>query len=155
MLIPLDGRQSPAALAIQKGACRTLRRHGFAPVAELTLPNGRRADLAALGPKGEMWIIEIKSSLADFQADHKWPDYRAWSDRLLFAVASDFPHEVLPQDVGLLIADAYGGAILREAAYHRMTAPARKAMTLAFAYAAANRLHQAVDPNAMLGHADL
>ena len=148
--VPPDGRQSVAALAIRRGVCRLLQTHRFVPVAELGLPDGRRADLAALGPQGEVWIVEIKSCLADFQADRKWPDYRAWSDRLFFAVDAEFPKTLLPEDAGLFVADAYGGAVLREAPYHRMAPPARKAMTLAFAYAAAARLHRLVDPEAGL-----
>lgn len=145
--LPADGRQSAAALAVRRGTGRTLRRHGFWLVPELPLPNGRRADLVALGPKGEIWIVEIKSCLADFRADLKWPDYRACCDRLFFAVGPDFPTEVLPDDTGLLVADAYDGAVLREAPEHRLAAPLRKTMTLLVARAAAARLHRALDPD--------
>jgi hypothetical protein len=143
-----DGRQSVQAQAIQKGAGRVLRAHGFAPVAELPLPTGRRADLAALDPKGTVWIVEIKSSLADFRTDQKWMEYRSSCDALFFAVAPEFPIEVLPPDAGLIIADAYGGTIAREAPEHRLPAPVRKAMTLSIARAAAARLHAAMDPEA-------
>jgi hypothetical protein len=144
--LPPDRRQSHMALAIRKGACRVLRQHGFVAVPELALPNGRRADLAAVGGKGEIWIVEIKSSVADFVVDRKWPSYRDHCDCLLFAVAPDFPQQILPGDAGLLVADAYGGALLRAAPEHRLTAPARKRMTLLLARAAAARLHQALDP---------
>ncbi|MFN8829021.1 MAG: MmcB family DNA repair protein [Labrys sp. (in: a-proteobacteria)] len=143
-----DGRQSPQAQAIQRGAGRVLRAYGFAPVPELPLPTGRRADLAALDPKGTVWIVEIKSSLADFRADQKWMEYRASCDALFFAVAPEFPVEILPPDTGLIIADAYGGSIARPAPEHRLAAPARKAMTLSIARAAAARLHAAMDPDA-------
>ena len=80
-VLPVDGRQSAAALAIQRGTGRLLRQYGVAPIPEVTLPNGRRADLLAIGRKGEIWIVEIKSSVADFQVDRKWPDYRRHCDR--------------------------------------------------------------------------
>jgi len=145
--LPVDGRQSEAALAIARGTCRTLRRHGFAVVPEVGLPDGRRADIVALGRKGDLWIVEIKSSLVDFQVDRKWSDYRLHCDRLLFAVAPDFPMDVLPADTGLIVADHYDGALLREAPEHRLAAPIRKVMTLLLARTAAGRLHQASDPD--------
>lgn len=144
--LPPDGRQSPAALALQRGACRVLRRHGLMAIAEFALPNGRRADLAAIGPKGEIWIVEIKSSPADFQVDRKWPEYRACCDRLLFAVGPAFPIESLPEDTGLIVADRFGGVILREAPEHRLAATARRTMTHLLARAAAARLMGALDP---------
>jgi hypothetical protein len=145
-MLPADGRQSPAALAIQRGLGRLLRSYGLAPVPEVPLPNGRRADMAALDAKGTIWIIEIKSSLIDFQTDIKWPAYLDHCDRLFFAVNPDFPIEVLPAETGLMICDAYGGALVRDAPEIRLPAPARKAMTLLMARLAAARLHQAMDP---------
>jgi len=145
-MLPADGRQSPAALAIQRGLGRLLRSYGLAPVPEVPLPNGRRADVAALDAKGTIWIIEIKSSLIDFQTDIKWPAYLDHCDRLFFAVNPDFPIEVLPAETGLMICDAYGGALVRDAPEIRLPAPARKAMTLLMARLAAARLHQAMDP---------
>lgn len=141
-----DGRQSATALAIARGARRLLWSLGFATVAELELPDGRRADLVGLAAKGEIWIVEIKSSLADFRADSKWPDYRAYCDRLMFAVAPDFPVDVLPCDCGLVLADRYGGELVRAAPHHALAASRRKHMTLRFAWAAANRLHALADP---------
>jgi hypothetical protein len=145
--LPVDGRQSAAALAIARGVCRTLRRHGFVVVPEVGLPDGRRADIVALGRKGDLWIVEIKSSLVDFQVDRKWADYRLHCDRLFFAVAPDFPTHVLPADTGLIVADHYDGALLRDAPEHRLAASVRKAMTLLVAWTAAGRLHQAWDPD--------
>ncbi|WP_349358908.1 MmcB family DNA repair protein [Stappia sp.] len=141
-----DGRQSAAALRVWRGAARLLRGHGFACVAELTLASGRRADLAALGPKGEIWIVEVKSSLADLRADTKWPDYRAFCDRLFFASHADVPQDVFPPDAGFILSDGYGAEILREAPEHRLAAARRKAVTLRFAQAAAIRLHGLQDP---------
>ena len=142
----IDGRQSTGALAIARGTGRLLVRLGFSVVAELPLASGRRADLVALGGGGEVWIVEIKSSIDDFRADAKWPDYRMHCDRLFFAVAEDFPLELLPDDVGIVVADSHGAALLREAPEHRMPAPTRKALTLRFAATAALRLHAVVDP---------
>jgi hypothetical protein len=85
LALPIDGRQSETALAIARGAARLLHAHGRCVVSELPLPSGRRADLVALDPGGEIWIVEIKSSIADFRADQKWRDYRAHCDRLFFA----------------------------------------------------------------------
>ena len=109
-----DGRQSPAALAIQRGVTRLLAQFNIACLPEVALPNHRRADLMALTDKGEIWIIEIKSGLADFQADDKWPDYLPYCDRFYFAVAPDFPTNVLPQNSGLIFADSYGAEIMRD-----------------------------------------
>lgn len=143
-----DGRQSARARDISRGARRALALLGFRAIPELTLADGRRADLAAIDEAGSIWIIEIKSSLEDFRADGKWPDYRSWCDRLLFAVAPDFPQEVLPQDAGLILADRYGGEIVREAPEHRLTAARRKAVTLRLARVAAGRLMTLADPAA-------
>ena len=81
----------------------------MAPVSEVSLANGRRADIAAVAESGEIWIVEIKSSIEDFRTDQKWPEYRDYCDRLFFAVAPAFPNEILPADAGLIIADRYGG----------------------------------------------
>ncbi|GLS18409.1 hypothetical protein GCM10007874_14260 [Labrys miyagiensis] len=150
-VLPVDGRQSAAALTIQRGASRLLRQHGLAPVPEVTLPNGRRADLAAIGRKGEIWIVEIKSSVIDFQVDRKWPDYLGFCDRLFFAVGPDFPLTLLPEEAGVMVADAYGGTLLREAPEQKLAAPTRKVMTLHLARLAAARLHQAMDPEGAFG----
>ena len=141
-----DGRQSAAAAAIQRGVQRLLREHGLASICELPLRNGRRADIVAIGPKSEVVIVEIKSSLADFRADGKWPAYRDYCDRLYFAVDADFPTEVLPEETGLIVADRYGGAFVRGAPDHKLAASRRKAMVLAFAQTAAERLQRMRDP---------
>src|SRR4051795_445451 len=115
-----DGRQSPTALAVCTGTRRLLAGHGFTSLTEFTLASGRRADILALGPDGAVWIVEIKSSLADFRADGKWPDYRDYCDRFFFAVPESFPADVLPEDAGLILADGYGAAITRDAPEHRL-----------------------------------
>src|SRR5215203_7143567 len=106
--VPSDGRQSPTALAVALGARRLLASHGFTSVTELTLASGRRADIVGLGPDGCIWILEIKSSVADFRADGKWPDYRDFCDRFFFDVSEEFPVEILPPDTGLILAAGYG-----------------------------------------------
>jgi hypothetical protein len=108
--------------------------------------SGRRADLVALGDGGEIWIVEIKSCIADFRTDRKWQEYRLYCDRLLFAVAPDFPAPILPSDAGVMIADAYGGTLVREAPLHGLAASRRKAMLIRFGRAAAGRLSARVDP---------
>ncbi len=141
-----DGRQSEAALAIARGASRCLLAHGFARLTELTLANGRRADLIALNNKGVIIIAEVKSSLADFRADQKWPEYRDYCDRFYFAVAPDFPVDVLPPDTGLILADRYGGEIVRAAPEHKLAGARRKEVTQRFARIAALRLQGIADP---------
>lgn len=142
----VDGRQSEAALAIARGARRCLLAHGLATLTEFTLANGRRADLIALASSGEIWIVEIKSSVADFRADQKWPDYRDFCDRLLFAVDSRFPLDILPADCGLMLADKYGGEIFRTAPEHKLPPARRKAVLQRFARIASLRLHALADP---------
>ncbi len=141
-----DGRQSPAAFDIGRGVARLLRAHGMAPIPEVSLANGRRADVAAVAGSGEIWIVEIKSSIEDFRTDQKWPEYRDYCDRLFFAVAPSFPNEILPADTGLIIADRYGGEILRPAPEHKLAGARRKAMTLRLVHTAALRLQAAIDP---------
>ena len=145
-LISPDGRQSPIASEIQRGTCRLLRTLGNSVVTELALSSGHRADVTALSRKGELWIVEIKSCLADFRADSKWDAYREHCDRFFFAVQENFPQEVLPAETGLIIADRYGAAIFREAPEHRLGGARRKAVTLRFARAAALRLQAVHDP---------
>jgi hypothetical protein len=147
-LIIVDGRQSQHAATIQRGLCRMLKTLGFVCLVEFPLKNNRRADTIALGPSGEVWIAEIKSSIADFRADQKWPEYKEYCDYFFFAVASDMPVEILPDDTGLIIADRYGAEIMREAPEHRLVAARRKALMLRFARSAAQRLQGFTDPGA-------
>jgi hypothetical protein len=145
LLVP-EGFGEPAH-AIRRGVLRLLHGCGYAAVAELSLGSGRRADLAALGPSGEIWIVEIKSCVADYRADRKWHEYRMHCDRLLFAVAPDFPIECLPAEAGLIVADAYGGELVYPGALHRLPAATRKAMLIRFARTAASRLARQNDPS--------
>lgn len=141
-----DLRSQEHAPAIRRGALRLLHGLGFSAVAELSLASGRRVDLIALNDAGEFWIVEIKSCTADFRTDRKWQEYRLYCDRLLFAVAPDFPASILPADAGLMIADAYGGTLIREAPLHPLAAARRKALLVRFGRAAAARLQMQFDP---------
>jgi hypothetical protein len=145
--VPADGRQSETALAVARGTMRLLLSHGFCCVSELPLPSGRRADLVALDGAGEIWIVEIKSSVADFRADQKWMDYRLHCDRLFFATTVDVPCEIFPKDTGLIVADAFGAQMVCEAPEHRLPAPTRKTMMLRIAHCASLRLQSLIDPN--------
>lgn len=151
-----DGRQSPVAAAVQRGVCRMLIHMGHMPVTELGLKNGRRVDVASLDKRGDVIIVEIKSSIADFRVDQKWPEYLDYCDRFFFAVSPDFPLDVLPDDatVGIIVADKFGAEILREPERDALPAARRKAVTLLFARAAAARVHQALDPGvtALIGN---
>ena len=144
--LPVDGRQSETALKIARGTTRLLHSFGLTVVSELPLASGRRADLVALSASGEIWIVEIKSSLADLRADQKWMDYRLHCDRLFFATTIDVPCDIFPKDTGLIVADAFSGEIVCEAPEHRLHASTRKTMLLAFARAAALRLAALADP---------
>jgi hypothetical protein len=145
-VLPIDGRQSDTALMIARGVRRLLRARGFSSLTELPLIDGRRADIVAVNGEGEVLIVEIKSSAADFRADRKWRDYVACCDRLYFAISEDTPADLMPGEAGLIIADYYGAEILREADMKRMASSSRRALLLRFAQAAADRLHRLVDP---------
>jgi len=133
--------------AVCRGAGRHLRARGYAVVKEMTFANGRRGDIVALSPSGELLVVEVKSGIEDYRIDGKWPDYRDYCDGFLFAVAPEFPREILPEDVGLIVADAWGGEMLREPPRHPLSGARRKALTIAFARLAAGRLAAAEDPD--------
>src|ERR1700756_4336252 len=125
--------------AVTRGAGRLFVALGYSPLAEVTLPNGRRADLMALGPRGEIAIIEVKSGLEDYRVDRKWGEYGPFCDLFYFAVAPHFPREHLPEGPGLIIADGFGGAVVVDAPSHPLVAARRKALTVSFARLAAMR----------------
>ena len=145
-VVCLDGRQSEVAAELQRGVCRAFRALGLSVVTELPLANGRRADVVGLSPSGDVLIVEIKSCLIDYRTDSKWQDYLDFCDRLYFAVAADFPREVIPREAGLILADRYGAELAREGTEERLSAARRKAMMLCFARAAALRLQLHLDP---------
>ncbi len=143
----MSGIPQPAlAAALARGVCRSLTQLGYASLAEFPLANGRRADILALGRTGDLIIVEIKSSVGDFRADRKWGAYREFADRLYFAVATDFPAALIPEECGLIVADAFGAAVLRHGILVPLPAARRRALTLRFARHAATRLYRQLDP---------
>jgi len=132
-------RRPEITATVTRGAARLLADLGHAPLAEVTLPNGRRADLMALDRKGRIFIVEVKSSIEDFRTDAKWGEYLPYCDGFAFAVAPEFPQHVLPDEPGLIVCDGFGGAVLREAPATPLAGARRKALTLAFARLAALR----------------
>lgn len=144
-----DGRSDPTpkpGQLLARGTCRHLLSHDFVTVEELTPSPGLRVDVMALGPKGEIWVVECKSSRADFQSDHKWQGYLEFCDRFFWAVDEAFPTELLPMETGLIIADAYDAEIIRMGPEARLAGARRKALTQKFARHAARRSQAARDP---------
>jgi len=131
---------------LARGVCRHLISLDFVTVEELTPAPGLRVDVMALGPKGEVWVIECKSSRADFACDAKWQGYLEWCDRYFWAVDEDFPTELLPAETGLIVADAYDAEILRMGEETKLAPARRKVMVQKFARHAAIRWHAARDP---------
>jgi hypothetical protein len=144
----VDLRQSPTALKVQRGVMRLLRStYDFCCFSEVPLANGRRADVLGVGPKGEIWIVEIKSSLIDYRVDAKWPQYRDFCDRFYFAKPPELDAEIFPADEGLIVADGHGAEILRPAVELPLAAARRKAMMLKLVRLGADRVHYLMDPN--------
>lgn len=131
--------RSGTTLGVTRGAARLLRDMGYAPLLEVGLPNGRRADVMALGRRGDIVICEVKSGIEDFRVDRKWPEYAPFCDAFYFAVAPEFPQDVLPDEPGLIVADSFGGAVVRDAPAATLAPGRRKALTLAFGRLAALR----------------
>jgi hypothetical protein len=125
---------------VTRGAARLMIAMGFAPLLEVGLPNGRRADVMALGARGQIVICEVKSGLEDYRTDRKWGEYLPFCDAFYFAVAPEFPQEVLPPEPGLIVADAFGGAVIRPPPHTPLAGARRKALTIAFARLAAGRI---------------
>jgi hypothetical protein len=137
-------------MLLARGVCRGLAQHGWVCLTEVTLANGRRADVMALAPDGDILIVEVKSSIEDFRGDKKWQEYREYCDAFYFAVPDNFPTELIPEDCGLIAADPFAAEILRPAPVLRLAPARRKALTLRFAQLAARRLHRLVDPAMVL-----
>ena len=140
-----DGRQSLRALEIRRGVVRQFQNMGLALISELTLANNRRADLIGIDSKGQVVIIEIKSSVEDFRVDKKWPEYQQFCDMFYFATLADVPADIFPESEGLIIADNYGCEIIREAETQKLAGATRKALTMRFARASAQRLERVLD----------
>ncbi|MEG1453034.1 DNA repair putative endonuclease MmcB [Brevundimonas sp.] len=125
---------------VTKGAARLVADMGYAPLTEVCLPNGRRADVLALGKKGDIIIVEVKSGIDDYRVDRKWQEYAPFCDAFYFAVAPEFPADILPLDVGFIVADGFGGAVIREAIPAPLAAARRKAMLIGFGRLSAFRM---------------
>ena len=132
---------------LQRGVSRHLASYGFACVEEVVPTRGLRVDVMALGPKGEIWVVECKSGRADFTSDSKWRGYLEWADRFFFAVDEDFPVELLPEDHGLIIADGYTAEIVRMAPEARLATARSKVLVQKLAVTAARRLQMLRDPD--------
>ncbi len=126
-------------LAVTRGAARLMVDHRYSPLLEVGLPKGRRADVIALGPRGDIVICEVKSGVEDFRVDRKWGEYGPFCDAFYFAVAPGFPDDVLPDEPGLIVADGFGGAVVREAPVSALAPARRKALIIAFGRLAAMR----------------
>lgn len=147
----LDGiARDAAARLLARGLSRHLYQLGLTAIPEFVLPNGRRADLVGLAGNGEIWIIEIKSSIEDFRTDTKWREYRPFCDRFFFASHVDVPQEIFPEDAGFILCDGFGAEIIRHDAKLPLAAPTRKALTIALARLASARLLALTDPDARL-----
>jgi hypothetical protein len=144
----VSAAQPPASGLLARGICRALEQLGYASLLEFPLANGRRADILALGKTADLLIIEVKSSVADFRADRKWAFYREYADRLYFAVPNEFPSVLIPEECGLIVADAFGAAVLRHGTLTPLAPARRRALTLRFGLAAATRLRRHLDPEA-------
>ncbi|KNG95666.1 hypothetical protein ATO11_01460 [Pseudaestuariivita atlantica] len=131
---------------LARGVVRHLASLGMVCIEEFTPERGKRVDVMAMGPKGEIWVVECKSSRADFMADGKWQGYLEWCDRYFWAVDEAFPTDLLPEGTGLIIGDAYDAEVLRMAPEEKLAAARRKAVTRRFATHAARRLMAARDP---------
>jgi len=137
-----------SAPLLARGICRALDQLGYASLVEFPLINGRRADILGLGKAGDLVIVEIKSSVADFRGDRKWASYRDFADRLYFAVPNHFPQGLIPEECGLMVADPFGAAVLRDGRTTPLNPGRRRALTLRFARIAAARLRRSLDPEA-------
>lgn len=131
---------------LTRGAARLLRALGHGVVTEMPLATGRRVDVMGVDERGRIVVVEVKSGPADFLSDRKWPEYRDYCDAFYFAVPAGFPNERLPEHCGLMVVDAWGGSVLREAPEHPLGSARRKAILIRFARAAGSRLHALVDP---------
>ncbi|WP_299742384.1 MmcB family DNA repair protein [uncultured Tateyamaria sp.] len=151
MQTTLDPATMMPGQLLARGVSRHLASLGLAAVEELVPARGLRVDVMALGTKGEIWVIECKSSRADFMSDHKWEGYLEWCDRFFWAVDGDFPVDLLPEGTGLMIADAYDAEIIRMAPEDKLAPARRKVMVQKFATHAARRLQSLRDPGAGLG----
>ena len=146
--MPAATAEPMGAALLARGVCRALEQLAYTSLTEFPLANGRRADILAPGKSGDLVIVEIKSSVADFRADRKWTAYRDFSDRFYFAVPNGFPCLLIPEECGLMVADTFGAALLRDGNRTPLNSSRRRALTLRFARVAAARLRRYLDPDA-------
>jgi len=139
LAIELTFSRPETTLSVTRGAARLMVDLGYAPLLEVCLPNGRRADVMAIGPRGDIVICEVKSGIEDYRVDRKWGEYGPFCDAFYFAVAPEFPSDILPDQPGLIVADSFGGAVVRDAPLARLAPARRKALTIAFARLGAMR----------------
>jgi hypothetical protein len=152
-MIDYDNTRTPGRAAqIVRGVSRFLVERGESCLTEFTFKTGRRVDVIALDRKGRIAVVEVKSSVADFRSDRKWSEYLEYCDLFFFAVDADFPQEILPPDCGIILADAYGAAIIRDSSASTLNAARRKAVTLRFARTSAGRLLGYTDPDWIRGY---
>ena len=135
---------------IARGVCRGLWRDGFATLTEFVPTSGLRVDVMAIDPRGEIWIVECKSSRTDFTSDSKWSMYLEWCDAFYWAVDADFPSEILPLETGVIVADDYDAEIVRTPERFKLPGARRRSLTLKFAHAAAGRHIRQTDPGLAL-----
>jgi hypothetical protein len=145
MVLPMPSAAERTS-SVCRAAARFCAQRGWAPVREMPLPNGRRADILALQPDGGFAVVEVKSCARDFLSDAKWPDYREFCDRLYFAVDLDFPVGLLPEEVGLLVAEGPEASLVRDAPAHPLAPARRRALLQRYAQVAAGRLAAMQDP---------
>lgn len=148
--LPLEpaGRSlSGVAASLARGVCRYFAAAGYGCLLEVPLKSGRRADVMALDARGGIVIVEIKSGPQDYRTDRKWREYREFCDRFYFAVGEAFPQTLIPSEVGLILADRYGAAAIRDGPVHPLAGARRKAVSLRFARLAALRLQTTLDPS--------
>ena len=131
---------------ISRGVMRHFAQIGLSSLSEFSPTRGLRVDIVALGPSDEIWIVECKSGKNDFKSDNKWHNYLDWCDRYFWAVAAEFPIDILPSDTGLIIADPYDASILREASLNKVSVARRKKLIKSIAKSACNRLLHHTDP---------
>jgi hypothetical protein len=131
---------------LARGVCRHLLGHDFVTLEEVVPAPGLRVDVMALGPRGEIWVVECKSSRTDYLTDRKWQGYLDWCDRFFWAVDADFPTELLPEGTGLILADGYDAEILRMGPETPLAGARRKMLVQKFARHAALRLQALRDP---------
>ncbi len=136
----VDGRQSERAMMVRRGVQRLFAQSGATLMPEVCLVTGRRADLIGIMRNGDIWIVEIKSSVEDFRVDRKWPEYRLFCDRFFFATHPAVPADIFPEECGFILSDGYGAEIMRHAPEHRLPAPTRKSLMLRLARTGAARL---------------